>query len=293
MSYRSRSFSSIWKSQSWSLRITRLFLGVTWIYAGWDKASDPGFLTKGSDSYIGTELSAYAAHSPISFALNKFIEHAEIVGLVVMIFEFAIGIAVLLWIAPTLASFGGFVMSVGLWLSSSWHVKPYFLASDSAYTFLWLGFFLTLYAQRGRIDVNFERRSVMRIGTVGALAIAGTFLGKIFPNGANAASISSSAAPKKIIKLAKLKVGSNHKFQSANGAPAYLFRTKAGVFAYSAICSHQGCTVAYSASSKKLQCGCHGAKFDPFNGAVATEGPAETPLAKVKVAISGGWVTEV
>lgn len=293
MIYRSRSFSAIWKSQSWSLRVTRLFLGITWIYAGWDKASDPGFLTKGASSYIGTELSAYAQHSPISFLLNKLLEHAQLVGLFVMFTEFAIGIAVLLWIAPTLAAFGGFAMALSLWLASSWHVKPYFLASDSAYTFLWLGFFLTLYSQRGRLDVNFERRSVMRIGTVGALAIAGTFLGKLFPNGANAASTLSSAAPKKIIKLAKLKIGSNHKFQSANGAPAYLFRTKAGVFAYSAICTHEGCTVGYSTSSKKLQCGCHGAQFDPFNGAKAVAGPSNTPLSRIKVAVSGGWVTEV
>jgi Rieske Fe-S protein/uncharacterized membrane protein YphA (DoxX/SURF4 family) len=295
MSYRSKSFTASWQSQSWSLRVTRLFLGITWIYAGWDKASDPGFLTKGADSYIGTELTAYAQNSPIAFLLDRLLEHAQIVGIFVMLTEFAIGIAILLWIAPTLAAFGGFTMALGLWLASSWNVKPYFLASDSAYTFLWLGLFLTLYSQRGRFDVNLERRSVMRVGTVAVLAVAGGFLGKVFPASAKAATTTSNAAgaPKKIVKLASLKVGANHKFQTSRGIPAFLFRTSNGVFAYSAICTHEGCTVAYSSGAKQLQCGCHGAKFDPFNGAKAVGGPTNTPLAKVKVAVSGAWVVEV
>jgi len=62
------------------------------------------------------------------------------------------------------------------------------------------------------------------------------------------------------------------------------------VFAYSAICTHQGCTVSYSASSKTLKCPCHQAEFDPNKSGQVVSGPAETPLGKVKVAVKGAWV---
>ena len=62
----------------------RLWLGITWIYAGWDKASDPGFLKVGSSTYIGTQLSGFSTQSPVGFAFNKLIEHAVLVGGFVM-----------------------------------------------------------------------------------------------------------------------------------------------------------------------------------------------------------------
>ena len=66
-----------WKNQIWPLRVLRAWLGVTWIYAGWDKASDPGFLTSGSPTFIGTQLSAYATSSPVGFAINKMLDESK------------------------------------------------------------------------------------------------------------------------------------------------------------------------------------------------------------------------
>jgi len=292
----SRSAITSWRSQSNALRIMRLFLGATWVYAGWDKASDPGFLTKGSPTYIGTQLAAFAQNSPIGFLLNHTIERATLVGGFVMISEFAIGIATLLSVAPNTAAFGGFAMATGLWLSSSFHTTPYFLASDSAYAILWLAYLLLLIGNRRMPSINFERRGVIRTGVVGAIAVIASFAGRAFPK-ATAASTSakstSKASGKQIIKLADIKVGGTYNFtHSTQGVPAVLFRTKTGVFAYSAICTHQGCTVSYNSSSKRLKCPCHGAEFDPANGAKAVAGPTNTPLSKVKVAVSGAWVVE-
>lgn len=61
-----------------------------------------------------------------------------------------------------------------------------------------------------------------------------------------------------------------------------------GVFAFSAICTHQGCEVAAPDSSGKSTCPCHGAQFDG-NGAVV-RGPARTALAHYAVAICSGHV---
>ena len=101
-----------------------------------------------------------------------------------------------------------------------------------------------------------------------------------------------AASPKKIVKASKFPVGSSQKFVAANGAPAYLFRTKAGVFAYSAICTHQGCTVDYLKAGKKLICPCHSGSFDPFNSAKVVAGPPERPLDKISVSIKNDWIVQ-
>jgi len=280
-----------WRNQLWPLRVMRLWLGVTWIYAGWDKASDPGFLTSGSSTFIGTQLSAYATNSPIGFVINKALEHSTQIGIFVMLAEFAIGAATLLWIAPTWAAFGGFAMSLTLWLASSWNVQPYFLASDSAYTILWLTYFLFLYGSRRKSNISVDRRGFLRISTVAAIAVAGAAVGKFFPR-KSATSAAESSSSKKIIEDASLKVGATHNFESKAGTPAVLFRTKNGVFAYSAVCTHEGCTVQFNPASKNLQCGCHGAVFDPLNDAKVLTGPTSKPLAKIKVATEGAWIVE-
>ena len=277
-----------WRNQLWPLRVMRLWLGATWIYAGWDKASDPGFLTSGSPTFIGSQLAAYAQNSPIDFLLNKILDHATQVGILVMVAEFAIGFATLLWIAPTWAAFGGFVMSISLWLSSSWNVQPYFMASDSAYAILWLAYFLFLYGSRRKSNISIDRRGFIRVSSIAALAVASAGLGRLFPKKAAAVS----AGPAKIIEDSALAVGKIHNFTSKSGSPAVLFKSKTGVYAYSAVCTHEGCTVQYNSASKNLQCGCHGAVFDPGKDGTVVTGPTNKPLPKIKVAVEGAWIVE-
>jgi len=292
----SRGAVSSWSAQSNGQRLMRFFLGATWVYAGWDKASDPGFLKQGAPTYIGSQLAAYAQSSPIGSLLNHAVEHAALVGIFVMISEFAIGFATLLSVAPRTAAFGGFAMATGLWLSSSFHTSPYFLASDSAYAILWLAYLLHMNGKSSMASFNIERRGVIRTGAIGAIAVVASFAGRAFPQAAAASSSAKSTAKAgkgQIIKLADLKVGGTYNFtHSTQGIPAVLFRTKVGVFAYSAICTHQGCTVAYDSATKHLKCPCHGAEFDPANGAKAIAGPTQTALGKVKVKVSGAWVVE-
>ena len=289
----SRGAMSSWATQNRAPRLLRIFLGVTFIYAGWDKASDPGFLTQGEPTYIGTQLAAFAANSPIDFLLNRILEQATYVGIFVMLAEFAVGIATLLSVAPATAAFGGLLISVTLWLSSSFYTTPYFLAGDSAYAVMWLAYLLLLIGNRRMPATNFQRRSVMRTAIVGALAVAATFAGRALPKSSAAVKASTKGKGKQIIKVAELPVGKTFNFvHSAQGVPAILFRTKTGVFAYSAICTHQGCSVAYKSSTKKLICPCHAAQFDPFANAKVVSGPAERALDKVNVKISGNWIVE-
>ena len=82
--------------------------------------------------------------------------------------------------------------------------------------------------------------------------------------------------------------GSALKFEDS-GNPAFLVHLDNGDFvAYSAICTHQGCTVAYKDGN--LACPCHGSVFDPADGAAVVAGPAPRPLPEIPVKVQGGEV---
>jgi nitrite reductase/ring-hydroxylating ferredoxin subunit len=103
----------------------------------------------------------------------------------------------------------------------------------------------------------------------------------------------AEAASTQIIRLTKIKVGGTYQFQLPNGAPALLFRTKTGVFAYQTICTHQGGLTKYFSPKKLLVCSVHNASFDPFKKGAVVTGPAVDPLPTVKVAVKSGWVVLV
>ena len=98
------------------------------------------------------------------------------------------------------------------------------------------------------------------------------------------------AANHQIVKLSKIKVGGTYAFQLSNGAPALLFRTKTGVFAYQTICTHEGGLAKFLAPRKLMVCDVHNASFDPFKKGAVVSGPATKPLPTVKVAVKSGWV---
>jgi Rieske Fe-S protein len=55
--------------------------------------------------------------------------------------------------------------------------------------------------------------------------------------------------------------------------------------AFSATCTHQGCTVS-SVSNGTINCSCHGSKFSAADGSVRG-GPATLPLPAVAVKLAG------
>jgi cytochrome b6-f complex iron-sulfur subunit len=91
-----------------------------------------------------------------------------------------------------------------------------------------------------------------------------------------------------IASVSEVRPGSAAKFEDA-GNPAVLVHLENGDFvAYSAVCTHQGCTVAYN--DGQLACPCHGSIFDPADGAAVVNGPAQQPLPEIPVEVRGGEV---
>lgn len=61
--------------------------------------------------------------------------------------------------------------------------------------------------------------------------------------------------------------------------------------AFSAICTHRGCTVN-EVAGPTINCPCHGSQFDSKDGSVVT-GPAAKPLPRREVTVDGSSLTLV
>jgi thiosulfate dehydrogenase (quinone) large subunit len=117
----------------------RLFLGVTFVYAGIQKLSDPGFFHKGASTYIGTQLHGFANGTPGGFLLRAFaIPHPVLAGAGVAVTEIAVGLLVTIGLLTRGAALVGLVLNLILFLTNSWHTSPYFLGSDIVFVFAWL-----------------------------------------------------------------------------------------------------------------------------------------------------------
>ncbi|MBI5531910.1 MAG: Rieske (2Fe-2S) protein [Deltaproteobacteria bacterium] len=68
-----------------------------------------------------------------------------------------------------------------------------------------------------------------------------------------------------------------------------LRRHDSSLVAWSALCTHLGCTVRFRPESDDLHCACHGAVFDAATG-TRRSGPAPSALAKLKIEVRHGRI---
>ncbi|MDM4719245.1 Rieske (2Fe-2S) protein [Micromonospora sp. WMMA1363] len=89
-----------------------------------------------------------------------------------------------------------------------------------------------------------------------------------------------------LASLADIPVGGGRVFPDRG---VVLTQPTAGmVRAFSARCTHQGCTVT-SVADGTILCACHNSRFDIADGSVRG-GPAEQPLPPTAVSIDGGTI---
>lgn len=132
---------SWWKELRFSERVLlplRLFLGITFLYAGIQKLTDPQFFNPTTTGFIGKQILAFAHGSPIhSILLHVALPHAVFFGVVIALGEIAIGIGTLVGFLFRPAAFFGMLLSLMFFLSASWHVYPYFYGADIVFFFAW------------------------------------------------------------------------------------------------------------------------------------------------------------
>jgi Rieske Fe-S protein len=150
---------------------------------------------------------------------------------------------------------------------------------------------------------NQTRRTMLAVAGAGGIGIALTACGSGSGDksvtgsggsgygGDSGGGGSAAAAPPSGAKLTALNdvgVGSSVSANDPEGKPVIVTRTgENSVVAFSAKCTHKGCTVA--PAGKELDCPCHGSKFDAATGKVI-HGPAQEPLPSVAVRVDGGNV---
>src|SRR3984893_18484733 len=150
----------------------RLFLGVTFAYAGVQKLSDPGYLRPGAPTYVGTQLHAFANGTPGGFLLRAFaLPHPKLAGVAVALVELGVGLLVLAGLLTRVAAGIGLLLNLVLFLTNSWKTTPYFLGSDIVFVFAWLPFVLAGASGQPSLDGALDRfpgaRSIRTLPTRG------------------------------------------------------------------------------------------------------------------------------
>ncbi len=116
----------------------RLFLGITFVYAGIQKLTDPQYFNPPAAGFIGKQIMSFASGSPIhNFLIHVALPHAMFFGALVAFGEIAIGIGTLLGFLLRPAAFFGALLSLMFFLSASWRVHPYFYGADIVFVFSW------------------------------------------------------------------------------------------------------------------------------------------------------------
>jgi thiosulfate dehydrogenase [quinone] large subunit len=117
-----------------------------------------------------------------------------------------------------------------------------------------------------------------------------TSTGASTPGSTSPTSGGAHVAGTRIGKTSDVPVGGAASFTDpSTNQPAFVVQPVSGHFvAFSAICTHLGCTVGFQQGSPlEFVCPCHGSLYNATTGQVI-QGPAVLPLPRIKVAESDG-----
>jgi len=136
----------------------RVFLGVTFVYAGLDKLLDPNFFNPESPGSIQAQFIVFERVSPLAPLIHLAEPVAPLLGVLIALGEIAVGLGALTGLAFRLAALGGGSISLLFFLTASWATHPYYFGNDLPYAFGWLT--LALAGHGDLLVVPLARRTV-------------------------------------------------------------------------------------------------------------------------------------
>jgi thiosulfate dehydrogenase [quinone] large subunit len=116
----------------------RVFLGVTFIYAGLDKLTNSAFMKSSGAGSIGETMRSVRDSSAIPALVDLALKNPVGFGYAIALGELAVGIGTLIGLLARLAALGGALISLSLWLTVSWASDPYYYGNDLAYLMAWI-----------------------------------------------------------------------------------------------------------------------------------------------------------
>ncbi|MFI8353739.1 DoxX family protein [Streptomyces cyaneofuscatus] len=126
------------RAAQYALLPLRLFLGVTFVYAGLDKLTDSGFLSATGPGSIGELMNTVRDSSAVPALVDLALKSPEGFGYAIAIGELLVGLGTLVGLWARLAALGGALISLSLWLTVSWQSTPYYYGNDLPYLMAWL-----------------------------------------------------------------------------------------------------------------------------------------------------------
>ena len=123
--------------RDWAVLPLRAFLGITFMFAGLQKLANPNFFRSSSPISIQSQLAGAARHSPIHGLLTALGHVAVPLGVLLSFGELAVGLGTLAGLYARVAAGGGLLISLGLFLSVSFHSNPFYTGSDIVFVFAW------------------------------------------------------------------------------------------------------------------------------------------------------------
>ncbi|MDT0443640.1 DoxX family protein [Streptomyces johnsoniae] len=125
----------------------RLFLGLTFLYAGIDKFTDAGpFSSAMSTDAMEQMLRFSREDAAAGWLADLALDHPGPLLGGAAVAEIAVGAGVLFGLLTRLAAAGGALLSFSFWLTVSWNADPYYFGQDLPYLF---GFVTLLLAGPG------------------------------------------------------------------------------------------------------------------------------------------------
>jgi len=138
----------------------RIFMGVTFLYAGIQHLTEPSYFDPTKPGYIGHLISQYAVGSPIhDFLLGVAEPNAVAFGYVVGVGESIIGVAILIGFLFRLAAFLGLILNFTFFLSATWNAFPFYFGSDIVFVMAWLTLLLSGPLPNLSVDGSLAKRS--------------------------------------------------------------------------------------------------------------------------------------